>query len=307
MGLGTNIPIKLYEVLIPILVKALDDMSNKISDIALKALLKQIESTIDGAKPCNDIELQNIADQITQLKRRLDKFLNQLNKINTIVPVLQTISVAANGISTALTIAATPFAPGGAVKALQIISLVSVNAASVAKLISSILSQIALQLNSSIDMLNTAISAVNSACPSNNLRSYPSANIAVNDISSDGNDTSNSSDIGTGNGNGNGIGTGNGTGTGIGNGISNINDFIPDSIFYRDVNVSDDDLNDRIDTYISVLSRQANALNSIKEAPSNIVTGNQNPNANDGNIGDYFINNMTGQIFGPKSPDGQWN
>ena len=286
MPVGTNIPVKLYEVLIPILINILEDISLQVSDLALDSAMKMIESTIEGATPCNDLELRNLADKISKLKQRIDNFLNQLNKIQNISRLLQTIGGVARAISAVLTASGTPIAPAPLVKALQIISAVGINAASVAKLLSNILTQISLQLNSSIDKLNMAIGQLNRSCSDLRIQSYPNQEIIVNETDTGFLDK----DI-------------NSSTTGIGSNTGQI----PDSLFYRPVNVSEDDINDRLDSYESLLNRQVDLLTAIKEAPSNILSGATDPTANDGYTGDYFINVTSGEIFGPKTQDGQWN
>ena len=286
MSIGTNIPVKLYEVLIPVLINILDDLAIQISDLALKSAIKNIQSTIEGAKPCNDLELQNLADKINKLKQLINNFLTQLNKIRSIANILQTISAAAKAISAYLTASGTPIAPAGLVKALQIISSVGTNAASVAKLLSNILTQISVQLNLLIDKLNLAINQLNRACSDLGLQSYPRKEIVATE-----------------------------TNTGFldkgiiesGTAIATATGQIPDSVFYRSVNVSDDDLTERIDAYESLLNRQVDLLTGIKEAPSDILSGTSDPITTDGYPGDYFINTVSSEIFGPKSADNQWN
>lgn len=285
MPVGTNIPVKLYEVLIPILIDILDDISLQISDLTLDSTMKMIESTIEGATPCNDLELRNLADKISKLKQRIDNFLNQLNKIQNISVLLQTIGGVARAISAYLTATGTPVAPAPLVKALQIISAVGINAASVAKLLSNILTQISLQLNSAIDRLNMAIGQLNRSCSDLRIQSYPNKEIVVNETDTGFLDNDITSAT-----------------TGIGSSTGQI----PDSLFYRPVNVSEDDINDRLDSYESLLNRQVDLLTAIKEAPSNILSGTADPTANDGYAGDYFINTISGEIFGPKTQDGQW-
>jgi hypothetical protein len=297
MPVGTNIPVKLYEVLIPILINILEDISLQVSDLALDSAMKMIESTIEGATPCNDLELRNLADKISKLKQRIDNFLNQLNKIQNISRLLQTIGGVARAISAVLTASGTPIAPAPLVKALQIISAVGINAASVAKLLSNILTQISLQLNSSIDKLNMAIGQLNRSCSDLRIQSYPNQEIIVNETDTGFLDKDINSST-----------TGIGSNTGqIPAGIGSNTGQIPDSLFYRPVNVSEDDINDRLDSYESLLNRQVDLLTAIKEAPSNILSGATDPTANDGYTGDYFINVTSGEIFGPKTQDGQWN
>ena len=289
MPVGSGIPVKIYELSIPILLNVLDDISKQSSTMVADVIKKQIESNIPNSSPCNDLELQALIDRLNALIQRMDNFNNLLNKIPDISGILTGIGATAKAISVYLTISGTPVAPAPLVKALDIISALAVNAVSVAKLLSGITTEISIQLNVIVTNLNRAINNINSLCPNKGLTPLPIRNINVTE-----------------------------TDTGfVDNGVNNIvtqTSNIPigsgvasDSVFYRDVNVSDSDLDKRLDIVQDLVSRQLDTITGIKEAPSKVISGNQNPTNTDGNVGDYFINLSTGDIFGPKNNDGTWN
>lgn len=289
MPVGSGIPVKIYELSIPILLNVLDDISKQSSTLVADVIKKQIESNIPNSSPCNDLELQALIDRLNALIQRLYNFNNLLNKIPAISGILTGIGATAKAISVYLTISGTPVAPAPLVKALDIISALAVNAVSVAKLLSGITTEISIQLNVIVTNLNRAINNINSLCPNKGLTPLPIRNINVTE-----------------------------TDTGfVDNGVDNTvtqTSNIPagsgvasDSVFYRDVNVSDSDLDKRLDIVQDLISRQLDTITGIKEAPSKVVSGNQNPTNADGNVGDYFINLSTGDIFGPKNTNGTWN
>ena len=116
--------------------------------------------------------------------------------------------------------------------------------------------------------------------------------------------------IGTGIGNGiggNGIG-GNGAG---GNGIGleaadfDYNDLL-DTEFYKDVNVSDFDLDDRAEQIQRMLEQQQNLYKSILEAPSRVYDGAGAPAGSLGKIGDFYVDTQNNVYYGPKMTKDSW-
>jgi hypothetical protein len=297
MAVGTGVPVKIYELAIPILLNSLDTLIQQAEDVLANIIRKQIELNIPNVDACNDLELQNLIDRINKIKQSLDNFLNLLNRITGIAGILQTIGATAKAISIYLTISGTPIAPAGLVKALNIISALAVNAVSVAKLISSLLSQVSIQLDVVSVGLNKAINVANSLCPNRQTSLVSIPSIIVNEVDTGFVDNSVT---------GTSV-TSTSTGTGVTSNISTGTGVASDSVFYRDVNVSDPDLDKRLDIVQDLVSKQLDTITGIKEAPSKVVSGNQNPTDTDGNVGDYFINLSTGDIFGPKNVNGTWN
>ena len=82
-----------------------------------------------------------------------------------------------------------------------------------------------------------------------------------------------------------------------------------DSEFYRTVNVSQQDINLREDLITQLQEQQRSLLTDLLEAPSRVIigTGTQPPDLDRGKAGDYFINQTTKTIYGPKISDTEWS
>jgi hypothetical protein len=70
------------------------------------------------------------------------------------------------------------------------------------------------------------------------------------------------------------------------------------------INVSQEDINLREDLIVQLQQDQRSLLDLL-EAPSNVIVGagNQQPASDQGKQGDYFINQNTRTIYGPKISD----
>ena len=284
MPIGTGIPVQIYSAVAPIIISNSDQLMEQASIIVADVIRKRIEAKIPDL--CNDPELLALLNKVNKLKSNLTKFDNLLNKLISISGILKTIGTTAKAISLGLTISGTPIAPAGLVKAINIIENLATNTISVSKLLVILLRQISVQLDIIISNLNRAISELNSLCNKTQTPLLAKRNININDIY----DEDASIDVSL---------------TAVGT-FSSTNQ-IPDSIFYRDVNVSDSDLQQRFDVIDDLLNNQLDIISGIKEAPSKVISGTSSPSANDGNVGDYFINLTSGDIFGPKNLDGTWN
>lgn len=88
-------------------------------------------------------------------------------------------------------------------------------------------------------------------------------------------------------------------------GTTDYNDLVPTE-FYKDINVSQEDLQQRSDTIEQLLERQQDLLASLLEAPSKVYQDSQEPAADLGKIGDYYINTANNKIYGPKPASDAW-
>ena len=77
------------------------------------------------------------------------------------------------------------------------------------------------------------------------------------------------------------------------------NDLLP-SEFYQDKNVSEDDLDLRSDLIKDLIDQQQDLLASLQEAPSQLIKGDGPPNNGVGKSGDYYLDEVTDEIYGPK-------
>jgi hypothetical protein len=80
-----------------------------------------------------------------------------------------------------------------------------------------------------------------------------------------------------------------------------------DSEFYQLINVSQEDIDLR-EELITQLQQDQRSLLDLLEAPSRVIigSGTQIPDLDRGKAGDYFINQTTRTIYGPKISDTEW-
>lgn len=79
-----------------------------------------------------------------------------------------------------------------------------------------------------------------------------------------------------------------------------------ESEFYREINVSDEDIQSRKES-IDQLIQQQRSLFDLLEAPSTVILVTQTPDTSIGKAGDYAINKRQRIIYGPKPSDSEWN
>lgn len=79
-----------------------------------------------------------------------------------------------------------------------------------------------------------------------------------------------------------------------------------ESEFYREINVSNEDIESRKDS-INQLIEQQRSLFDLLEAPSTVILISTTPDNSIGKAGDYAINKQQRIIYGPKPSDNEWN
>jgi len=77
------------------------------------------------------------------------------------------------------------------------------------------------------------------------------------------------------------------------------NDLLP-SEFYQEKNVSIDDIDLRGDLIQDLINQQQDLLSSLQEAPSQLIKGTGAPTNDLGKSGDYYVDEITNEIYGPK-------
>jgi hypothetical protein len=78
------------------------------------------------------------------------------------------------------------------------------------------------------------------------------------------------------------------------------------SDFYRKVNVSDDDLQQRFDAIQELIVNQIDVISNLNEAPSKVLYGSGAPAVSIGQTGDYYIDTINQTVYGPKSDSDSW-
>lgn len=79
------------------------------------------------------------------------------------------------------------------------------------------------------------------------------------------------------------------------------------SDFYKDVNVPDETINERIQIIREILLRGSSVLSDLRESPSNILSGTGEPVNGSGKAGDYYTDITTNTVYGPKPTDNSWS
>lgn len=232
--------------------------------------LQQKISGLSKTASCNDSEISSIKQDLDQIKKLVENIQQLSNLLQPISSGLQTASTIANIlIPIQLAIPAVVGVPDGPKEQLLIA-------------LADLLQNITVVLNmlntivSNINQLNTTVSNVVSD-------TQEKINSICNDAESNNNPTNQDA-------------------------LSDpeLNLEYP-SEFYREINVSDEDLQNRIDQIQSLLDEQLNVLDNLIEAPSTVLRGNGLPNNELGKIGDYYIDTNTQTVYGPKSTQNSWS
>jgi hypothetical protein len=78
------------------------------------------------------------------------------------------------------------------------------------------------------------------------------------------------------------------------------------SEFYNNLNVSDDDLNNRYQTIVKLIDDGFDVINNLVELPTAVLTGQGAPASTVGVSGDFYINTQNNELFGPKPTNESW-
>lgn len=249
-----------------------------ISDVQTKlvTIASDLQNSVLSISPnvsCNDAQIQQIRNQI----ERLNEVISTVDPILSIVPttadILKIVSVSAQTASTALL--AIPTGPPAAIS--QGIEA----AAEAVDRISNFIETLQSQVDSFTPVLSKVLNVTNNV---DQLLSNVCGRRS----------------------NFNGIGTLNAADLNQGLSIDDLADLYP-STFYREVNVTDEDIKQRLQTIQDILEQGQQVATSLKESPSQILSGTSDPVNNVGTTGDYYVNTTTGIIFGPKPTDISWS
>lgn len=237
-------------------------------------LILQMDSfvlSMPNTAKCDDAEVLSLKNKLAELQNSIDSLNAILNVLPPVTAAFRTISTIATVIST-IQLAIPPTVPAGPVS--QTIS-------SFADLIANVdactatLNNIVTQMNSFSQQIGTSITG---------------AQQKIADVCK----------------------TTSGIGTPSTGSVSSSNDgtqtqYDQTSKFYRPINVSDDDLNQRLQTIQDLIDNGFDVLTNLNEAPSKVITGTGIPTNNIGQPGDYYVNTQNQNIFGPKGQTNSWN
>lgn len=252
-----------------------------ITDLQSKLFIEvnNLQNSILSSSPnvnCNDAEIAHIRNQIERINQLIANVDPILSFIPSLVNTLRTISTAAQIISS-----------------VQLAIVIPTPAAPVSQLISAAAETLQ-RINNLIETLSELLSSFSSVF--NNVSSVMSLadNLFLNVCGKLSNfdgfgNLPNSPELDI----------------QVGLSLDDLANLYP-STFYREVNVTDEDINQRLQLISDLLDRGLSISERLNDAPSEILSGNIDPTSDVGKTGDYFINTITGVIFGPKPTDSSW-
>ena len=266
-----NLPPQLTDKAIQQLTKLIDKLGDKVLTVA-KDSIKLPEKC-----KCDDPRIKKIKKDLTDVQALISKLQIELPKIQKIISASKTVITAANGIKTALTAAqlsnpvTAPVFLGMLLKDVQDATIK--NALTSIGQLAKVPPLLTAQLSKFVPPIQDALSKIGSSCNGD----VPAISIPT---SADGS----------------------GSGS-FGEGFD-YNDLL-DSEFYREINVSQEDLANR-SADIQKLIEQQQSLLTLQEAPSQVFQQIGVPVAELGKLGDYYIDTENLMIYGPKPSDTEW-
>ena len=264
MAIGATIPANLIQRIIPLLMKQTEQLSKFVSDFTNRIM------QLNSKTRCSDPKIKQLKTDLDKILQQINTIKQGLNSINNIVPVITSVSGIAQTLKTIqLAVPAVPGVPTGPVT--ELINTFD-NLGTNAKSSTSSLQGLIDSINTRLDMINktlaNGIDKLSSICNSEAL------NVTA-DIANELDDL---------------------------NGL-NYDDIAP-TRFYTELNVSDDDIQNRIQLIQGLIEQQLVVLQNLKEAPSKVISNTQPPTANVGDIDDYYIDTTNQVIYGPKTETG---
>ena len=264
MAIGTQIPAQIVGKIIPLLSKQIDIIS-KLADKTMSDCMNLAPNTT-----CNDPNIKQIKQQLKDIQTQITQLNSLISSTNNIANTVQRLAT----IATALKIIqmAIPMAPGVPVgpiaELINIFTKLIDNAKSCVESLNGITSNIQTQFTAINSSIAVAINQLGSICNGEQF-----------EVSTDVIDLVNQT-----------------------NSVTLQQRYVTQ--FYTPINVSQDDIDFRLDTIQDLLNDQIDVIQNLVESPSKVIMGNSIPDLNIGNINDYFINTATNQIYGPKLDTG---
>lgn len=259
--------------------KAVSEVIKQV-DVQTDRLLQDVTKTVqDSIKlptntKCDDPRIKKIKEQLADIQEQITKVQETIPKIQTTINTVKTVVTTAQAIKAAITAAqlsnpvTAPVFIAQQLMAIQDATIV--NAIESLNQFSTVPDTLTSKLATVVPPLIAAISKVSNVCNGDvdELTIPESVSDSLN-IDTDYND-------------------------------------LVDTEFYTELNVSDDDLENRSDTIQQLLDQQQDLLRSLQEAPSKVYNGTGLPSGNIGKTGDYYIDNDTQTVYGPKPSQNSW-
>lgn len=253
-------------------IKQLDKQTDKLSQDVTKTLQDSIK--LPANCNCNDPRVKKIKKQLDDIQKQITRVQETIPKIQTTINSVKGVVNAAVAIKATITAAqlsnpvTAPVFIAQQLMAIQDATIV--NAIESLKQFSVLPGILTSKLTTIVPPLASAIGKISNVC---------NGDVDEINIPQSSNDN-----------------------------IDNIDDYndLVSTEFYKEINVSDSDLENRADTIQQLLEQQANLLQSLQEAPSKVFTGVGIPTQDLGKIGDYYIDTDTQTVYGPKPTINSW-
>jgi len=267
-------PVLISERLLPIINNTIQGLLDQ--SIVINRIIENIPTNVN----CNDADIKELRNRLEALLKILNTTNDIVPIINTILSVLQLLVTVGSAAATAATVV-TPTA-GSVVTAGQAAGELAANAGTVVNLISfsikrliALFPPILLTVQRADKLLNDLCNETNNNSDSfiNNLTNSSSANIVVT--------------------------------TSPFLSAQDLLDQYP-SEFYNNLNVSDEDLNNRYQTIVKLIDDGFDVINNLVELPTAVLTGQGAPANTVGVSGDFYINTQNNELFGPKPTNESW-
>jgi hypothetical protein len=262
-----TIPTKIQEQLAPIIV----DIQLKLVDIALE--LQNSGLSLSTSPRCDDAEITKLKNLISSLNKLIETIQAIISFIDPIVNVLKIVSTVGQAVSSAAL--AIPTGPP----------------ASISQLITSA-AQLFERIDTFIRVLQTQLASFNPIFQRVAKSISMADSILINTCGNPSNF------IGF-----DGVSTVTVSQSPLT--LDELAELYP-SNFYNLRNVTDEDIRARLQLIQELIEQNLDVETRLNEAPSEVLILNQDPTNADGKLGDFAINTVTGQVFGPKR-DVTWN
>ena len=264
MAIGTTIPIEIIKRIIPLIMQQTTQLSKFAQD--LKDKCQMLPKNIK----CDDPRVQQLIDELKKLQQAIESLKRLLELINRIIPVMQNVGIVAQVLKIVqMAIPAIQGVPGGPIAELiRIFSAIIDNIKSAIESLKGLLDTVDINLDNINSMIGKSIDKLGSIC-----------NNEIFDVSQEVADAMNEL-----------------------NGVD-LSGALP-SEFYQEINVSDEDISNRLQLIEELVEQQRDLLLSIKEAPSQVINQIGVPNNSIGEVGDYYIDITTNSVYGPKTDIG---
>jgi hypothetical protein len=264
MAIGTQIPAQIVSKIVPTLSKQIDNIS-QLAEKTMSDCMNLAPNTT-----CNDPHIKQIKQQLKDIQTQITSLSSLIVSTNNIANTIQTLSTVATALKIVqLAIPMVPGVPSGPIT--ELINIFT-------KLIENSKSSID-SLKGAIGNIQTQFTDINSSLASSINKLGSICNDEQFEVSADVVSLVNQSSL------------------------QDLQNRYTTN-FYTPVNVSQEDIDFRLDTIQELLDNQIDVIQNLVEAPSKVLTGATAPNLSVGNVNDYFVNTVTQQIYGPKTDTG---